>query len=331
MNRLKTENLGGLPYAWEDFRFEQQAYRDAFFALASPFGITKADSFVIQGINARISGGNIVWDAGIIALGGEICAVDAGTMSTSGMGSTGGVLNAWWVVASTYDSAGNIDFKDGSSQQIYEIRKATLYTANVGVPSDRFVWNGPTFLKKIKDTILDPDGFEARTLTTSDLHAVKADGSNSSLATTSSTAMAQRWYFIGKLCYLFTDVYKINTADSPIDHFIVKLPPGVYAVGVNYGSGTYMNVNSALTGDDSSVPEFQVTNDSCVVYTGAGFGNPNDSIYILPRRNRFDKFFASGSYACCFRSWLCFEWSDTIPVSGGGGIPIDGGLILGGD
>lgn len=117
MNRVISDVNGGIPFRWDDLRFESAAVREAFKGLLSAYGIAPNDSFIISGI--QITGQN--YTAGYVCLSGEIYAVDAATAPTPGVGQ----IN-YWDIDISYDPNGNKQMRSGGAIQSYQIRKAKV-------------------------------------------------------------------------------------------------------------------------------------------------------------------------------------------------------------
>lgn len=81
MNKLKTDIDKGLKFVWTDLEFMDTAYRDAFNALLSVYGLS-SEVFIISGCdtyneNSNLGINYISYNAGYISYGGEILKVDA--------------------------------------------------------------------------------------------------------------------------------------------------------------------------------------------------------------------------------------------------------------
>lgn len=146
MNKFITTDVGGLPLVLNDLRFIDAAYRLGFYGLASAFGITPADSFVLSGcaLTIGISGSDLIYDntAGYICLAGEIYAVDAQTGLTVTSGNS-----ARWDVITSNDAAGAKVFKDGTTYQTYQVRKAKLISS---ADTSKMPANAPSLITKIR-------------------------------------------------------------------------------------------------------------------------------------------------------------------------------------
>jgi len=142
MNKLKTSANGGHPFELDDFRWEQSAVREAFYGIATAFGVA-ADSFILSG--CEIVGSAVA--AGYLYLDGEVCKVDAHTKPALPFGHT-----YYWGIETTYDSSGDETFENSSSQQTYEIRRAKIFTT--ATPSGTM----PITAKKLTELIADLTG-----------------------------------------------------------------------------------------------------------------------------------------------------------------------------
>jgi hypothetical protein len=135
-----------MPFMLDDLRWMDDAYRAAFYGLASAFGITPADSFVLSGcaLTIGIVGSDYQYDntAGYICLAGEIFAVDAQTGLLITPGNT-----ARWDVVTSNDAAGAKVFADGTTYQTYQVRKARLISS---ADTSKMPAAAPTLISKIR-------------------------------------------------------------------------------------------------------------------------------------------------------------------------------------
>jgi hypothetical protein len=145
MNRLKTDNIGGVSFEWDDWRFEQNGVREAFLGLVSAWGIDPADSFIISGAQATLNGLNYDISEGFISLNGEIFKVDAHSV-VAALGA--GAFHFFEEVV-TFDPAGLEPTKNAGTVDTYEIRRAQVVNA---VPSGSFM---PMLAEDIHQKILE--------------------------------------------------------------------------------------------------------------------------------------------------------------------------------
>lgn len=125
MNRLDTTPLGGVPFDWDDWKWEQDGVREAFFGLISAWGIDPADSFIISGCTSTLNGLNYDISEGYIALSGEIYKVDAHSVVVA---LAGGFAHQWAPLIS-YDPAGFEATKNAGTVNTYENRRAHVVNA----------------------------------------------------------------------------------------------------------------------------------------------------------------------------------------------------------
>ncbi len=128
MNKLITTFNAGIGFEWDDFRFEQAAVRDAFYALLSAFGITPDQSFIISGCTVSGVAPTQSYAPGYIALNGEILFVPGGALPV--VVNPGDFL--YWDIDVSYDPAGFEMFENGTSGDTYQVRTASV---KVGQPS----------------------------------------------------------------------------------------------------------------------------------------------------------------------------------------------------
>lgn len=180
MDKFKTTDNGGLPIQLNDFRFMQDGTSDSFKGLAGAFGVTAANSYILQGCD--VTDGGSVWNiaAGYIALEGEVLPVTAHSV-TKTLG--GGQVHAWQVL-STFDPAGLKTFESGGSFDTYEVRegRVQVVTASPGTYM-------PMLAENIFDKIVTNLDSSANQFTTIDLNGStdvvsndQIDGSGNNIA-----------------------------------------------------------------------------------------------------------------------------------------------------
>lgn len=152
MNKLITTNNGGFSLVLDDFRFEQQAVRDAYYGLLSAFGVAASDSFIISG--CTLSGGS--YQPGYISLFGEVLKFDGQANIAVPVGET-----LVWDVSITYDSAGDKVFENGSTVQTYQVRKAYITSVpNANAANYLTVGGATTLENKIISMLAGEDWIE---------------------------------------------------------------------------------------------------------------------------------------------------------------------------
>lgn len=117
MNRLLTNINGGFPYRLDDIRWEQDAYRLAFADLCKSIGL----NFILYG--CEVTDGGTTWNVseGAVVLNGEICHFTAGNITKHPV-----LKDIYLKLAISYDPSGTKTFLDTTSNDTYQIRKATL-------------------------------------------------------------------------------------------------------------------------------------------------------------------------------------------------------------
>lgn len=123
MNKIITNIVGGQPISMDDIAFMDQSTRDAFYGFLSAFGQSKANSFILNGVNIIDNGTDFSWDDGYISLEGEILRVEAGSFAK--VTPVSGYAYAWTVDLS-YDPSGSKVFFDLSSHSVYQVRLAVI-------------------------------------------------------------------------------------------------------------------------------------------------------------------------------------------------------------
>lgn len=81
MNEFITTDQGGLPLRSDDFRFFQNAYRDAFKGLSTPLHAVHDKIIVLTGCSWVTSSGSTVFNDGVVAFDGELWNVEETTNS----------------------------------------------------------------------------------------------------------------------------------------------------------------------------------------------------------------------------------------------------------
>ena len=126
MNKLITTDTGGFPYVLDDIRWEQDAYRGSFEALAKMIRESGTSDSILWGCEVTDNTTTFDVAAGAVIIDGEIHQVAAVT------GLTKAASQTLYIAASTasYDAAGLKTFQDAATHNTYNIRKAT---ASIGI------------------------------------------------------------------------------------------------------------------------------------------------------------------------------------------------------
>jgi hypothetical protein len=127
MNRFYTTDNGGLPVTLNDLRFLMDSYTEAIKQTFYLYNQTTPS--LLYGVDVTVTGGTATWTAGAIFANGEIFLIDGGTS-----GETGDAQdfkdNHYIYSAVTWDPTGNKLFKDSTSHDTYQVRKAYIGTTD---------------------------------------------------------------------------------------------------------------------------------------------------------------------------------------------------------
>lgn len=158
MNRFHTTDNGGLPVTLNDIRFLMDSYTEA---IKQTFYLYDQNvNFILYGIEVGLTGTTAIsWTPGAIFADGEIFLVDGGTSGVTGMNDVQEFLDNYFINSGiTYDPAGNKLFKDSTSHDTYQIRKAVISATDDcgwGVMSDwsyfkdiHKTWDGYTYAEQ---------------------------------------------------------------------------------------------------------------------------------------------------------------------------------------
>ena len=114
--------LGGDPLYNDDILFLQDSIREAFKGMLAGISNTDGDSFILQGCVISYDGITYNITAGWICFKGEICKVDAHTVTAPN----------FWNLLVTYDADGNQVYDDATIHDTQEVRKVKMYTTDTG-------------------------------------------------------------------------------------------------------------------------------------------------------------------------------------------------------
>lgn len=213
MNKLKTDHLGGMSFEWDDWRWEQEAVRDAFFGIVSAWGISQSDSFIISGCESTPSGVVFSINEGYIALGGEIFRVENhGVIAALGAGEV-----HYWDAQITFDPTGLEATKNAGAVNTYEIRKAIV---KKGIPpADYLPMIATDIHQKIFDKIAPKNVFQTMLLNGS-ANIVQNDdysGNGNNVALTQAPLVGSyiKWNIQGKVVNVMFHLEQIQTTANP--------------------------------------------------------------------------------------------------------------------
>lgn len=145
MNRFKTTDLGGLGVRLDDFRFIDSSIRDAIFGGLSFLGDLENSVIILSGCETVVTTTSVNVTDGYVLINGEICKVESHGYSIS----TPGVR--YWDIESTFDPSGTKIFKNGTSHETYEIRKAKTFFSLVLPPGKIAFSNTKRFYTELKN------------------------------------------------------------------------------------------------------------------------------------------------------------------------------------
>lgn len=122
MNKIIFPAGGGDPLFVDDLEFAQAGIVDAFTGLLSGFSNAALDSFILSGCVISYDGITYNITAGYVCFKGEICVVDAHSVSSP----------LFWNLVLTYDADGNQTFADATIHDTLEIRKVKMFATDTG-------------------------------------------------------------------------------------------------------------------------------------------------------------------------------------------------------
>ncbi len=234
MNRLDTTPLGGVPFDWDDWKWEQDGVREAFYGLISSWGIDPSDSFILSGCTSTLNGLNYDISEGYIALDGEIYKVDAHSVVVS---LPVGFAHFWSPLVS-YDPAGLEATKNAGTVNTYEIRRASV--VNATSPVSFMPMLADTIHSKMAENILPFFG----DWTTIDLNgstdvvqhdAIGGTGNDIALSIAPQAGSYIRYNIVGKVVHgqILINNFKTTTfATSAAFSIILRNLPFSFKVGI---------------------------------------------------------------------------------------------------
>jgi hypothetical protein len=137
MNKLLIPN-GGMPLEGDDFRWEQEAVRDALKGIVHYFAAPSSGNLILSGCNITFGGGNAAITTGYVCINYEICFVPAQTVAVSSL------ANSSLKILETYDATGLEVFADSVSRDTYAIRRAIISDGLAG--SNEIILATPVYL-----------------------------------------------------------------------------------------------------------------------------------------------------------------------------------------
>ena len=256
MNKLKTDNLGGVSFDWDDWRWEQDGVKEAFFGLVSAWGIDPADSFIISGCESTLNGLNYDISAGFVALNGEIYKVDAHSVAVSlGAGNT-----HFWQEVVSFDPAGLEPTKNAGTVNTYEIRRAVVVNGTIPVPTF-MPMVAETIHKKIHDKISPFTTFETIDLASNtniiQNDAVEGSGNDINLISLPTVGSFIKYSIVGKVATINFNIIGLKTTTnlaSVASSLVYKNLPFTFKTGVNqYGTFKCFSDNQSSNHSDGVI------------------------------------------------------------------------------
>jgi len=122
MNKVLFPAGGGDPLFVDDLEFGQAGIIEALAGLLTGFSNTALDSFILSGCVLSYDGITYNITAGYVCFKGEVCVVDAHSVSSP----------LFWNLVLTYDADGNQTFADATIHDTLEIRKVKMFATDTG-------------------------------------------------------------------------------------------------------------------------------------------------------------------------------------------------------
>lgn len=236
MNDFKTDANGGIPYVFDDYRWEHDADKRAFFALVN--GLAKEeDVVIIQGVEITGTGTTQNVSEGYVLIEGEVVQVDAHTTTNL----DAGIDYRHILITESFDAAGLKNLEDGGTADTYRKRRATIEGESGTIQAGEIAFG--TNVKTLGDLIGGMSGnWEFATPTEN------IDADISSLSGTFRTKQ------VGQVCFAqwnLTIALSSETASLSFQAPMNRAPQenttlGIYSVeGGNGRQLVYVEINSA--------------------------------------------------------------------------------------
>lgn len=143
MNRLITTHNGGMPDHLDNFRWHEQAVKETLHNICRGLANGAQTGLRLWGANITETATHYQVSRGAIYFEGEIFYVPEHTLQKFMGGTSGTYL---WDIHIGYDPAGNLDFENGQSHGVYEIRQARLIKTTQQLTPGSFIqMNCPRF------------------------------------------------------------------------------------------------------------------------------------------------------------------------------------------
>ena len=156
MNKLKTTDVGGMPFDSDDLRYLDEAQRAVFASIGTAM-MNGSSNAIISLVGCDVVSNGLNWDvsAGYLFANGEFFAVPVHSV----LKGVDPIVN-YWGEHFTFDPAGNENFKITGSFDTYQIREFKLKNSNTDGAAgagDHLI----TSLKSFSDVFTTAERFEA--------------------------------------------------------------------------------------------------------------------------------------------------------------------------
>lgn len=128
-----------MPLEGDDFRWEQDAIRDALKGILHYYALPTSGHLILSGCAIGFASGNASITEGYVCINFEVCYVPAHTVPVSSL------ANSSLKIVETYDPTGLEVFADSVSRDTYAIRRALISDGLAG--SNEIVLSAPTRLE----------------------------------------------------------------------------------------------------------------------------------------------------------------------------------------
>lgn len=254
MNKFITTDNGGLPIVLDDFRFIDDSVRNAFFGLATSWGLTNEDSYILNGCVITV-GATIDVTSGYVVILGEIYKVRAHSI-TATVPSLSELVFAPLIA---FGSAGNKTFDSGGTFDTYELRTAEMAYQTIATT------NFKAFVAKtIHEKIAEASAPYLGAWTTIDLNGspdVVQNSSSSGTGTSTTPILAPvsgdylMYNIIGKTVNLKWDFSVRTTMFSTANALTILLENLPFSFSADTQFETYIPRTNTSTGGLSGVNE----------------------------------------------------------------------------
>ena len=140
MNKLLTPN-GGMPLEGDDFRWEQDAIREAMKGMLHYYALPTSGHLILSGCAISFAAGNASVTEGYVCINFEVCYVPAHTVAVASLAASS------LKIVETYDPSGLEVFADSVSRDTYAIRRALISDGLAG--SNEIVLASPPRLETV--------------------------------------------------------------------------------------------------------------------------------------------------------------------------------------